>query len=210
MLNKRKKRKSSSISGENEEDHPDLTEFVEEKNVRRMFNSHVLPLIEKGGDECGINKLDAGRNADGSIKKNEHLRWLCMDENPLLVMPDGNNISIDSVGSGTDNLVQIDMEKIPSDSGAKSSQMELKLLEIMFAEHIGLSLNRVLRTHNTDSKVIGSNNMRYTIALSIRNLKSLLDNQLIAINRDVMKSAYIRMTQRFPEALVVHGSKRKK
>ena len=192
---------------------PDVKEFLSKENIRRVYETLVLSLIEKHIENGAVNILDAGRRADGGVERLEHIRWLCLDENPLLVMPDGSNIPIDYVGSSPEDLIQVEMNKIPSDSGAKSSGMELGLMDIALDEHPSRVLNRARRSVNTDYLVEQgkreSNNMRYTIVISIVNLKELLDRKLIAINENATKNAVLRLKKRFPNALYVHGGKKR-
>jgi len=208
-----KKKKSTSNMPQENVVCPDVKEFLSEENIRRVYQTLVLPLIEKHRENGAVNILDAGRLADGGVEKLEQFRWLLWDENPLLVMPDGSNIPIDYVGSSPEDLIQVEMNKIPSDSGAKSSGMELGLMDIALDEHPSHVLNRIRATHNTDCFVEQgkreSNNMRYTIVISIVNLKELLDRKLIAINKNAIKNAVLRLKLRFPDALYVDGGKKR-
>ena len=192
---------------------PDEEVFLSKENIRRVYEALVLPLIMKHFENGAINILDASRLANGGVERLEHIRWLCLDENPLLVMPDGNNIPIYHVGTSPEDLIQVEMNKISSDSGAKSSGMELGLINMAWDEHELRVLNRKRRTHNTDYLVEQgkreSNNMRYTIVISIVNLKELLDKKLIAINENAIKNAVLRLKKRFPDALYVEGGKKR-
>ena len=99
-------------------------------------------------------------------------------------------------------LINIDILKIPSHSGAQSNGLERYVSARVRDEFESSWLNRMVGGNNTDISVERglreSNHSRYTIVVAVLNLEDLLNYHDIAVSTNANSSSMARMKKHYP------------